>query len=79
MTKEEYILMMNLEEYKIVLEFMKNGKLKEYHDLVDVLDDVKNRLLLLMNESPQKVYDDIVFEYLNKCFDMTFYAPGITT
>lgn len=79
MTKEEYILMMNLEEYKIVLEFLKNGKLKEYHDLVDVLDDAKNRLLLLMNENPQKIYDDIVFEYLKKCFDMTLYTPGLTT
>ena len=59
MEKEKFLGIINEEEYKIILELLENGKLKEYRFLIDMFDREKRFLLDSMDKSPKEIYQAI--------------------
>ena len=79
MLKEEYQGIIIEEMYKIIYELVINGKLKEYHPIVEMFMDEKEELTSLIDKSPEEVYATIIKEYLMKVEGIAKLVPGLTT
>ena len=79
MKAEEYLNIITEEEYKLIYELVQNGKLKEYHYLVDMFDKEKNDLVLMMDKTPEEVYDAIIKDYLMVVKGVAKLTPGLST
>ena len=79
MLKEEYQGIIIEEMYKIIYELVINGKLKEYHPIVEMFMDEKEELTSMIDKSPEEVYATIIKEYLMKVEGIAKLVPGLTT
>ena len=79
MEKQEYLGIITEEEYKLINELIQNGKLKEYRYLVEMFDKEKNELALMMDKTPEEVYDAIIADYLKKVKGISMLVPGVST
>lgn len=79
MFKEEYQGIIIEEMYKIIYELVINGKLKEYHPIVEMFMDEKEELTSMIDKSPEEVYATIIKEYLMKVEGIAKLVPGLTT
>ena len=79
MLKEEYQGIIIEEMYKIIYELVINGKLKEYHPIVEMFMDEKEELTSMIDKSPEEVYATIIKEYLMKVEGIAKLVPGVTT
>ena len=79
MLKEEYQGIIIEEMYKIIYELVINGKLKEYHSIVEMFMDEKEELTSMIDKSPEEVYATIIKEYLMKVEGIAKLVPGLTT
>ena len=79
MLKEEYQGIIIEEMYKIIYELVINGKLKEYHSIVEMFMDEKEELTSMIDKSPEEVYATIIKEYLMKVEGIAKLVPGVTT
>ena len=79
MFKEEYQGIIIEEMYKIIYELVINGKLKEYHPIVEMFMDEKEELTSMIDKSPEEVYATIIKEYLMKVEGIAKLVPGVTT
>ena len=64
MERQEYLEIITEEEYKLINELVQNGKLQEYHYLVEMFDQEKEALANSMNKTPSEIYDVIIYDYL---------------
>ncbi len=79
MLKEEYQGIIIEEMYKIIYGLVINGKLKEYHPIVEMFMDEKEELTSMIDKSPEEVYATIIKEYLMKVEGIAKLVPGVTT
>ncbi len=79
MTEQEYLGIITEEEYKLIAELIKNGKLKEYRYLVDMFDEEKSDLLSMMNRGSNEIYDYIIADYLKNVKGISMLVPGLST
>ena len=79
MEKEEYLGIITEEEYKLISELIKNGKLKEYRYLVEMFDKEKNELASMMDMTPNEIYNEIVNDYLKMIKGISVLVPGLST
>lgn len=79
MEKQEYLGLITEEEYKLIDELVKNGKLKEYRYLVEMFDKEKNMLAGMMDESPEVIYNKIIEAYLKIVKGISMLVPGLST
>ena len=79
MEKEEYLGIITEEEYKLILELVKNGKLQEYRYLVEMFDKEKNELAAMMDMDPNDVYNKIISDYLKTVKGISMLVPGLST
>lgn len=79
MEKQEYLGIITEEEYKLIEELVKNGKLKEYRYLVDMFDKEKNMLVSMIDESPENIYNKIIEDYLKIVKGISMLVPGLST
>lgn len=79
MEKEKFLGIINEEEYKIILELLENGKLKEYRFLIDMFDREKRFLLDSMDKSPKEIYQAIIYDYLKSVKGISQLVPGLST
>ena len=77
--KQEYLSIITEEEYKLINELVKNGKLKEYRYLVDMFDKEKNELAFMMDKTPDEVYNKIASDYLKIVKGISMLVPGLST
>ena len=79
MTMKEYLEIINEEIYRFIYELVENGKLKEYHPIVEMFMDEKEKLASMIDKSPEEVYAAIIEEYLMKIEGIARLVPGLTT
>ena len=79
MEKSEYLGIITEEEYKLIDELVKNGKLKEYRYLVEMFDKEKNMLAGMIDESPEVIYNKIIEDYLKIVKGISMLVPGLST
>ena len=79
MEKKEYLNIITLEEYKLINELVQNGKLQNYHYLVEMFDKEKNDLLNNMNKTPNEIYDLITYDYFKIVKGISMLVPGLST
>ena len=79
MKRQEYLKIITEEEYKLIEELVKNGKLKEYRYLVDMFDKEKNMLAYMIDESPENIYNKIIEDYLKIVKGISMLVPGLST
>ena len=79
MEKQEYLGIIIEEEYKLINELIQNGKLKEYHYLIEMFDEEKDMLASYMDKTPNEVYCAIITDYLKKVKGISMLVPGLST
>lgn len=79
MEMPEYLGMITEEEYKLINELVKNGKLKEYRYLVDMFEEEKALLASMIDKTPKEVYEAITADYLKSVKGISMFAPGLST
>ena len=79
MEKKEYLNIITLEEYKLINELVQNGKLQNYHYLVEMFGKEKNDLLNNMNKTPNEIYDLITYDYFKIVKGISMLVPGLST
>ena len=68
-----------MKRYRFIYELVENGKLKEYHPIVEMFMDEKEKLASMIDKSPEEVYAAIIEEYLMKIEGIARLVPGLTT
>ena len=79
MKKEEYLGIITEEEYKLINELVQNGKLQEYHYLIEMFDKLKNELVDNIDKTPNEIYDLITSDYLKTVRGVAQLVPGLST
>lgn len=79
MEKQEYLGIITEEEYRLINELVKNGKLKEYRYLIEMFDKEKNELADMMDKTPDEIYKAIIFDYLKTVKGISMLVPGLST
>lgn len=79
MEKEDYIKIIIEEEYKLINELVQNGKLKEYHYLIEMFDQEKNKFIDNLYQTPEEIYDFIAADYLKVVKGISMLTPGLST
>lgn len=79
MERQEYLEIITEEEYKLINELVQNGKLQEYHYLVEMFDQEKEALANSMNKTPSEIYDVIIYDYLKTVKGISMLVPGLST
>lgn len=79
MDVQDYLKVITSEEYKLIFELVQNGKLGNYHYLVEMFDKIKDKLILMKDSSPKKIYDLILNDYLKIVKMISLLVPGLST
>ncbi len=79
MERQEYLEIITEEEYKLINELVQNGKLQEYHYLVEMFDQEKENLVNNMNKTPKEIYNGIISTYLKTVKGISLLVPGLST
>ena len=79
MDKQKYLGIITEEEYKLIDELVKNGKLQEYHYLVEMFEKEKAELVSMMDKTPEEIYDYIIADYLKVVKGIAMLVPGLST
>ena len=79
MKREEYLGIITEEEYKLINELVQNGKLQEYHYLIEMFDKLKNELVDNIDKTPDEIYDLITSNYLKTVKGIAQLVPGLST
>ena len=79
MERQEYLEIITEEEYKLINELVQNGKLQEYHYLVEMFDREKDELVNNMSKTPEEIYDGIIADYLKTLKGIGMLVPGLST
>ena len=77
--KGQYLGIITEEEYKLISELVKNGKLQEYRYLVEMFDKEKGELADMMDRTPNDVYNAIIDDYLKTVKGISMLVPGLST
>lgn len=79
MEKEKYLGIIIEEEYKLINELVQNGKLQNYHYLVEMFNQEKEFLAGNMDKTPKEIYDEITYDYLKTVKGISMLVPGLST
>ena len=79
MERQKYLEIIKDEEYKLINELVQNGKLQDYHYLVEMFDREKDELVNNMSKTPEEIYDGIIADYLKTLKGIGMLVPGLST
>lgn len=79
MEKQEYLGIITEEEYKLINELIRNGKLQEYRYLVEMFEKEKASLASMMDKTPSEVYDELTKDYFKIVKGTSMLVPGLST